>query len=47
MNTPIYLALLLAAGPLVKGRVDAYVARCAPDEAPPRPRLDAALRQET
>lgn len=44
MNTPIYLALLVAVAPLAKDRLTAYVLRdLAQEPRPVRPRLDAAL----
>ena len=47
MNAPIYLALVLAALPVLKDRVVAYVVNSAhAAEAPPpgpRPRLEAAV----
>lgn len=44
VNTPIYLALLVAVAPVVKQRVTAFLLREALEEAPvPRPRLDSAL----
>ena len=44
VNTPIYLALLVAVAPAAKARLTAYVLRDAVHEqAVPRPRLDAAL----
>ena len=44
MNTPIYLALLVAVAPAAKARLTAYVLRDVAGEPPvARPRLDAAL----
>ena len=44
VNTPIYLALLVAVAPAAKARLTAYVLRDALQEpAVPRPRLEAAL----
>lgn len=44
VNTPIYLALLVAVAPVVKERVTAFLLRDALGELPvPRPRLDSAL----
>ena len=44
VNTPIYLALLVAVAPAVKARLTAYVLRDAVHEQTvPRPRLEAAL----
>lgn len=44
VNTPIYLALLVAVAPVVKERVTAFLLRDALEELPvPRPRLDSAL----
>ena len=48
MNTPIYLALLAAAVPVVKSRWDACVARSLPTDdvvrpTPVLPRLEAGL----
>ena len=44
MNTPIYLALLVAVAPVAKARFTAYVLRdVVQEQAVPRPRLEAAL----
>lgn len=44
VNTPIYLALLVAVAPVAKARLTAYVLRDVADEPTvSRPRLDAAL----
>ena len=44
VNTPIYLALLVAVAPVVKERVTALLLRDALEELPvARPRLDQAL----
>ncbi len=47
VNTPIYLALLVAVAPLAKARLTDYVLRDARQEqAVPRPRLEAALSRD-